>query len=153
MSDELSKKKKSYEKKITTKYGSYKYNHDFVFNITIGDLVDLLGAETACKLIRFYGGSNLYIPSHKTFRRRLRNTKLRHEYKTRIENGGAVAQVIDHLAKTYRMNPVMISKIVGRWYASEEEYLKRHRAEVLQDEKTAEVVALNLAVFQEYNLI
>ena len=135
---------------------SYKYKLKFVFGVDIVDLVELLGPEAACKLLKYYEGGNMYIPKLNTIKRRVRATMIREEFKDLVAKGADAPAAEKHLAKKFDYSLLTIKEKLGHWYPkpiSKKEKAERHKLNSEMDKKLVELLTLHHDLFKAYGIL
>lgn len=79
-----------------------KIYHRFVFGMNLPDLIDLIGVEAACKLLKYYSGTNIYLPRLTTIQKTIKIALIREEAKILIQEGESVKEIDKSLAIKYK---------------------------------------------------
>lgn len=129
------------------KYG-YRYLLKYIFKITLEDLIELLGAEAACKLIKYYNRCNLYIPSITTVQKRVEGTMMREEYAKLDKKGVGHMAILAYLSRKYKYDLATVRKRV-----SGGKNMQKFNLDVAADKHLVELLAQHYEVFKKYNII
>lgn len=135
---------------------SYEYSLKWLFGVNVEDLVELLGAEPACKLLSFYGGTCMYIPKPSTMKRRIQEAMIREEYLQLIEDGVKLFAAQKHLAKKYKCHLMSIRKKIGKQYPFFTDSVDKKRLFAMRnvaDKKAVELISQYRGLFKRYKLI
>ncbi|MDH4227035.1 MAG: hypothetical protein OEV59_04690 [Deltaproteobacteria bacterium] len=123
-----------------------------LLGLTIEDMVKLIGAEAACKLLRFYGGVSMYIPQVKTIQRRILDALLKNESARLLADGMGRREVVAYLSqKTGRPQNTIKMKLC-RWFGNTEG-TQAQRVKMILNDHLTQVVRTHYNVFKLHGII
>lgn len=131
----------------------HKYYMRYIYGVNISDLCRLLGPEAAARLLHFYGGTNMYLPSIKTVRGRLRSALVKRKCAELLQAGKTRKEVIDQLHRGgvgYSKNTLKM-KIV-RWFG-ESENSDIYKFKDMTNEVLLEMIEQNYDLFKRYRIV
>lgn len=139
--------------KGTSKNKLYQYRLRYIFGVNIEDLIKLIGPVAAVRLLRFYGGTCMYIPTTKTIRKRMMEVIVKKRcmqlLKVNIPRNEIIEQLLSEGAG-YSRNTLKMKMV--KWFG------ESNNKEVFQfkdalNERLEQMISENYDLFRSYGIL
>lgn len=131
----------------------YQYSLRYIFGANVENLTELIGPEASVRLLYFFGGTCMYIPSIKTTRRRLREAIVKERCIKLLGEGKRRKEIIDQLQREkvgYSRNTLKMK--MTRWFGESEDK-KMTMLKDICNECLLELVRENYDLFRAYRIL
>jgi hypothetical protein len=134
----------------------FKYTLKKLNSLRFNDLVYILGVDSSCKLLDYFSGGYIYIPSKKTIKRDFINALIRQEAKYLKEDGKSIRSIAQFLSHKYNKHPETIFMLLGVKNTDsmeKDKFQKKNQINAIRDETLLFLLENNLEKLRLHSLI